>query len=91
MTPQTEPSYKEQCTRLSKAIKLADVISFTGITCAQIYDHPNLTQFWQIACEGAGFEAGYFPSQRTRLVVLELLADREATCKRLMAMKEEAV
>lgn len=84
-----DQTYKEQYYRLVKAVKLADVLSASGITVADVMECARPNEFWHIACEGAEFQAGYLPSDETRTLTMQLLADREETGRRLLAMREQ--
>ncbi len=81
----------EDYNRLRKAIKLADVITLSGLTSEQMSGAAAGDAFWKVASQGAfPDEPKYLPRQETRDVVIRLLVDRENTAKRLFDMAEAA-
>jgi hypothetical protein len=78
----------EDYNRLRKAIRLADVITLSGLSVDDMSDGASGSEFWKVAARGAfPDEPRYSPSEDTRRTVFQLLADRESTAKRLLEME----
>jgi hypothetical protein len=81
MTP--TPSWRENYSRLAKAIKLADVLRAMNVFSWQILECADPDGVWNNAARLAHFAADYSPSQETRDVAIGLMRDREAVETRL--------